>query len=181
MYHPPHYNPPIHQLFWGGTNAIKSTAETVFGRESTHLSTLNEEPGHHGARAAGPADAGLPPHLPGTLKTAATKMKVCLADQYISHVNAKDPGSVHDSFILKNGSIPYVMAQLQRYRLWLIGVQDHRCMLHNMALRRQVPFVQEDVLGDGLVAGEEPVDSEEEEADEEDVDNKGNKIQQYFQ
>ncbi|KAJ1155511.1 hypothetical protein NDU88_008241 [Pleurodeles waltl] len=34
---------------------------------------------------------------------------VCLADQYISHVNAKFPGSVHDAYILQNSSIPYVM------------------------------------------------------------------------
>ncbi|KAJ1203208.1 hypothetical protein NDU88_007001 [Pleurodeles waltl] len=34
---------------------------------------------------------------------------VCLADQYISHVNATFPGSVHDAYILRNSSIPYVM------------------------------------------------------------------------
>ncbi|KAJ1176215.1 hypothetical protein NDU88_001498 [Pleurodeles waltl] len=43
------------------------------------------------------------------------------------------------------------------------GVPDHRCMLHNLALRHQVPFLQEDEPGDGLVAVVEPVDSEEEE------------------
>ncbi|KAJ1123807.1 hypothetical protein NDU88_002274 [Pleurodeles waltl] len=46
---------------------------------------------------------------------------VCLADQYISHVNAKFPGSVHDAYILWNSSIPYVMGQLQRHRVWLLG------------------------------------------------------------
>ncbi|KAJ1120390.1 hypothetical protein NDU88_008560 [Pleurodeles waltl] len=55
------------------------------------------------------------------------------------------------------------------------------CMLHNMALRRQVPFLLEDQPGDGLVAAVEPVDSEEEEAEEEDVDNRTNIILQYFQ
>ncbi|KAJ1108898.1 hypothetical protein NDU88_006268 [Pleurodeles waltl] len=50
-------------------------------------------------------------------------------------------------------------------------------MLHNLALRRQVPFLQEDVPGDGLVAAVEPVDSEEEDAEEEDVDNRSNIIQ----
>ncbi|KAJ1178084.1 hypothetical protein NDU88_003333 [Pleurodeles waltl] len=44
------------------------------------------------------------------------------------------------------------------------------CMLHNLALRRQVPFLQEDEPGDGHVAAVEPVDSDEEEA--EDVDNR---------
>ncbi|KAJ1093577.1 hypothetical protein NDU88_006677 [Pleurodeles waltl] len=58
---------------------------------------------------------------------------------------------------------------------------DHRCMLHNLALRRQVPFLQEDEPGDGLVAAVERVDSEEEEAEEEDVDNRSDIIQQYFQ
>ncbi|KAJ1206126.1 hypothetical protein NDU88_001535 [Pleurodeles waltl] len=46
---------------------------------------------------------------------------VCLADQYISHVNAKFPGSVHDAYILRNSSIPYVMGQLQRHSVWLLG------------------------------------------------------------
>ncbi|KAJ1191764.1 hypothetical protein NDU88_001080 [Pleurodeles waltl] len=55
------------------------------------------------------------------------------------------------------------------------------CMLHNLALRRQVLFLQGDVPGDGLVAAVEPVDSEEEEAEEEDVDNRTNITQQYFQ
>ncbi|KAJ1215302.1 hypothetical protein NDU88_002911 [Pleurodeles waltl] len=52
------------------------------------------------------------------------------------------------------------------------------CMLHNLALRPQVPFLQENEPGDGLVAVVEPVDSEEEEADEEDVDKRTNIIQQ---
>ncbi|KAJ1116798.1 hypothetical protein NDU88_005003 [Pleurodeles waltl] len=94
---------------------------------------------------------------------------VCLADQYISHVNAKYPGSVHDAFILRNSSIPYMMSQLQRHRVWLI------------ALRRQVPFLQEDEAGDGCVAVVEPVDCDEGEAEEEDVDNSSTIIQQYFQ
>ncbi|KAJ1189917.1 hypothetical protein NDU88_006659 [Pleurodeles waltl] len=55
------------------------------------------------------------------------------------------------------------------------------CMLHNLALRRQVPFLQEDEPGDGLVAAVEPVDSEEEEAEEEDMDSRSKTIQQYFQ
>ncbi|KAJ1217285.1 hypothetical protein NDU88_004879 [Pleurodeles waltl] len=54
-------------------------------------------------------------------------------------------------------------------------------MLHNLALRRQVPFLQEDGPDGGLVAAVEPVDSEEEEAEEEDVDNRNNIIMKYFQ
>ncbi|KAJ1088532.1 hypothetical protein NDU88_001689, partial [Pleurodeles waltl] len=55
------------------------------------------------------------------------------------------------------------------------------CMLHNLALRRQVTFRQEDEPGNGRVAAVEPVDSDEEEAEEEDVDNRTPLIQQYFQ
>ncbi|KAJ1092627.1 hypothetical protein NDU88_005737 [Pleurodeles waltl] len=108
---------------------------------------------------------------------------VCLADQYISHVNAKFPGSVHDAYILRKSSIPYVMGQLQRHHVWLIGGSLYYspkkvcqiimacCMLHNLDLRRQVPFLQEVRPAGGLVAAVEPVDSEEEEAEEEDIDN----------
>ncbi|KAJ1178146.1 hypothetical protein NDU88_003393 [Pleurodeles waltl] len=45
------------------------------------------------------------------------------------------------------------------------------CMLHNLALRRQVPFVQEDGPDGGVVAAVEPVESEEEEDDRNDTDN----------
>ncbi|KAJ1217407.1 hypothetical protein NDU88_005001 [Pleurodeles waltl] len=55
------------------------------------------------------------------------------------------------------------------------------CMLQNLSLRRQVPLLQEEGPASGLVAAVEPVDSEEEEAEEEDVDNRNNVIQQYFQ
>ncbi|KAJ1144718.1 hypothetical protein NDU88_011015 [Pleurodeles waltl] len=48
---------------------------------------------------------------------------LCLADQYISNVNVKFPGSVRDAYILRNSSIPYVMWQLQRHRVWLL-VED---------------------------------------------------------
>ncbi|KAJ1109612.1 hypothetical protein NDU88_006972 [Pleurodeles waltl] len=169
---------------------------------------------------------------------------VCLADQYISHVKAKYLGSVHDAYILRNSSILYVMGQLQRHRVWLIGypnlswlltpVRNPRtraeeryneahgptrritertfgllkarfrclhltggslyyspkkvcqiivacCILHNLALQHQVPFLQEDGPDAGLVASVEPVDSEEEETEEEDIDNRNNIIRQYFQ
>ncbi|KAJ1162461.1 hypothetical protein NDU88_002929 [Pleurodeles waltl] len=45
----------------------------------------------------------------------------------------------------------------------------------------QVPFLQEDGPDVGLVAAVEPVDSEEEEAEEEAIDNRNNIIMQYFQ
>ncbi|KAJ1155649.1 hypothetical protein NDU88_008378 [Pleurodeles waltl] len=63
------------------------------------------------------------------------------------------------------------------------GVPDNLgcCMLHNLALRRQVPFLQEDGPDGGLVAAVEPVDSEEDETEEEDVDNRNIIIMQYFQ
>ncbi|KAJ1214901.1 hypothetical protein NDU88_002512 [Pleurodeles waltl] len=53
------------------------------------------------------------------------------------------------------------------------------CMLHNLAFRCQVSFLQEDGPDAGLVAAVELVDSEEEEA-EEDIDNRNNIILQYF-
>ncbi|KAJ1209678.1 hypothetical protein NDU88_005051 [Pleurodeles waltl] len=43
------------------------------------------------------------------------------------------------------------------------------CMLKNLALRRQVPFLQDDGPDGGVVAAVEPVDSEDEEAEEEDI------------
>ncbi|KAJ1172143.1 hypothetical protein NDU88_003993 [Pleurodeles waltl] len=172
---------------------------------------------------------------------------VCLADQYISEGNAIFPGSVHDAYILRNSSIPYVMDQLQRHWVWLLGdsgypnlswlltpVRNPRtraekryneahgrtrrmikrnfgllkarfrclhmtggslfysprkvcqiivafCMLHNLALRQQVPFLQEDGPDDSVVAAVEPVDSDKEEAEAEDFDNRDSVIQQYFQ
>ncbi|KAJ1182105.1 hypothetical protein NDU88_007300 [Pleurodeles waltl] len=54
-------------------------------------------------------------------------------------------------------------------------------MLHNLALGRQVPFLQEDGPDGGVVAAVEPVDSEDEEAEEDDIDNRNTVIQQYFQ
>ncbi|KAJ1123245.1 hypothetical protein NDU88_001718 [Pleurodeles waltl] len=45
----------------------------------------------------------------------------------------------------------------------------------------QVPFLQEDGPDGGVVAAVEPVDSDEEEAEEEDVQNRDSVIQQYFQ
>ncbi|KAJ1203944.1 hypothetical protein NDU88_007725 [Pleurodeles waltl] len=68
--------------------------------------------------------------------------RVCLVDKYISHGSAKYPGSVHDAFFLRNGSIPNVMAQLRRHR--------------------------EEEAGNGRVAEVYPVDSEDEEAEDED-------------
>ncbi|KAJ1140034.1 hypothetical protein NDU88_006395 [Pleurodeles waltl] len=45
----------------------------------------------------------------------------------------------------------------------------------------QVPFLEEDGPDVSLVAAVEPVDTEEEEAEEEDIDNRNNIIMKYFQ
>ncbi|KAJ1127951.1 hypothetical protein NDU88_006344 [Pleurodeles waltl] len=148
---------------------------------------------------------------------------VCLADQYISHVNAKFPGSMHDAYILRNSSIPYVMGQLQRLRVWLIGgsgypnlswlltpVRNPRTRAeerYNEAHGRTRRIIErtfgllkarfrclhmtcgslfyspkkEDGPDGGVVAAVEPLDSEDEEAEEEDMDNRDSVILQYFQ
>ncbi|XP_069077658.1 putative nuclease HARBI1 [Pleurodeles waltl] len=54
---------------------------------------------------------------------------VCLADQYISQVTPRFPGSVHDSFILRNSTIPHMMAPLMKDRAWLIGMYPCICGL----------------------------------------------------
>ncbi|KAJ1202724.1 hypothetical protein NDU88_006521 [Pleurodeles waltl] len=51
-------------------------------------------------------------------------------------------------------------------------------MLHNLALYHHVPFLQEVEAGVGHVAAVDPVDSEDEEA--EDEDNRSAVIRQYF-
>ncbi|KAJ1136417.1 hypothetical protein NDU88_002834 [Pleurodeles waltl] len=61
------------------------------------------------------------------------------------------------------------------------GVRHHRRLLHNLALRRQVPFLQENDPDDGVVAAVEPVDSDEDEAEDEENNNRESVIQQYFQ
>ncbi|KAJ1218527.1 hypothetical protein NDU88_006105 [Pleurodeles waltl] len=108
---------------------------------------------------------------------------VCLADQYISHVNAKYSGSVHDAFVLRNRSIPNVMDQLQRHRVanrWFPVLLTKKvcqivvacCMLHDLALRRHVPLLQEEEAEDTRVPAVDPVDSEDEEEEDEDEDNR---------
>ncbi|KAJ1189809.1 hypothetical protein NDU88_006551 [Pleurodeles waltl] len=55
------------------------------------------------------------------------------------------------------------------------------CMLQNLALRRHVPFLQEEEAGDACVAAVDAVDSEDEEAEDKDEDNRTAEIRQYFQ
>ncbi|KAJ1082759.1 hypothetical protein NDU88_002924 [Pleurodeles waltl] len=55
------------------------------------------------------------------------------------------------------------------------------CMLHNLALCRHVPFLQEEEAVDGRVAAVDPVDSEDDEAQDEEEDNRSAVIRQYFQ
>ncbi|KAJ1124745.1 hypothetical protein NDU88_003194 [Pleurodeles waltl] len=61
------------------------------------------------------------------------------------------------------------------------GVQPQRSYLTSHCPNLEVPFLQEDGPDDGVVAAMEPVDSDEEEAEEEDIDNRDSVIQQYFQ
>ncbi|KAJ1189816.1 hypothetical protein NDU88_006558 [Pleurodeles waltl] len=49
------------------------------------------------------------------------------------------------------------------------------------AYKDRVPFLHEDEPGDGRVAAVDPVDSDEEEAEDLDEDNRTAIIQQYFQ
>ncbi|KAJ1217447.1 hypothetical protein NDU88_005041 [Pleurodeles waltl] len=151
---------------------------------------------------------------------------VCLADRYISHINAKFPGSVHDTYILRNSSIPYVMGELQRHWVcpstfasdsryanlsWLlIPVRNPRTRAeerYNEAHGRTRRIIErtfgllkarfrclhmtggslfyspkkEDGPDGGVVAAVEPVDSEDEEAEEEVIDNRNTVSLQYFQ
>ncbi|XP_069098186.1 putative nuclease HARBI1 [Pleurodeles waltl] len=46
---------------------------------------------------------------------------VCLADQYISQVAARFPGSVHDSYIMPNCNVPQMMVSLHTERAWMVG------------------------------------------------------------
>ncbi|KAJ1082570.1 hypothetical protein NDU88_002735 [Pleurodeles waltl] len=46
------------------------------------------------------------------------------------------------------------------------------CMLHNLALKLHVPFLQEEEAEDARVAAVDPVESEDEEAEDEDEDNR---------
>ncbi|XP_069057943.1 putative nuclease HARBI1 [Pleurodeles waltl] len=45
---------------------------------------------------------------------------VCLANQYLSQVTAKFPGSVHDSYIMWNSNVPHIMVRLHTERAWLV-------------------------------------------------------------
>ncbi|KAJ1147287.1 hypothetical protein NDU88_000168 [Pleurodeles waltl] len=133
------------------------------------------------------------PHIPLSHITV-------LADSVLAVLvhRARLPGQVEDLPTVKGdfyglGHIPNIIGAIDGTHVALVpprrSEQVYRnrkrsswrcCMLHNLALRRQVPFLQEDGPEGGLVAAVEPVDSEEEEAEEEDIDNR-NVIQQYFQ
>ncbi|XP_069098324.1 putative nuclease HARBI1 [Pleurodeles waltl] len=58
----------------------------------------------------------------GTVKTFTPLIR--LADQYIAQVTARFRGSVHDSYMLRNSSVPQLMVPLLRVRAYLIGEYD---------------------------------------------------------
>ncbi|KAJ1090679.1 hypothetical protein NDU88_003808 [Pleurodeles waltl] len=239
MYRPPHHNLPVLQLFWGGTNAIKSTAETVFGKETTNLSTKNQDAmelefqvlpmmvylliyQEYERRRRRPQyqvawesmEAGLDSMLPclrlqtggvacacegaasgggriqpvscslGQLPTgdaaagSGPTLSCAGGGAYNGACGGAAGGTGHGAGAGAasggGGSLYYSPKKVCQM---IIAC----CMLHNLALRQHVPFLQEDEPGNGFVAAVEPVDSEEEEAEEEDVDNRINIIHQYFQ
>ncbi|KAJ1207543.1 hypothetical protein NDU88_002934 [Pleurodeles waltl] len=59
-------------------------------------------------------------------------------------------------------------------------VYKNRKSYHSMNVQ-MVPFLQEDRPDGSVVAAVEPVDTEDEEAEEEDIDNRNSVILQYFQ
>ncbi|KAJ1119915.1 hypothetical protein NDU88_008098 [Pleurodeles waltl] len=61
------------------------------------------------------------------------------------------------------------------------GVQHQCSYLTSHCPTLQVPFPQKDGPDGGVVAAVEPVDSEDEETEEEDMDNRNSVILQYFQ
>ncbi|KAJ1107212.1 hypothetical protein NDU88_004605 [Pleurodeles waltl] len=73
------------------------------------------------------------------------------------------------------------------HRHWLlgpIGSNVNQCSIaprSSTAYCDGVPFLQEDGPDDGVVAAVEPMDSDEEEAEEEDIYSRDSVIQQYFQ
>ncbi|KAJ1190587.1 hypothetical protein NDU88_007325 [Pleurodeles waltl] len=55
------------------------------------------------------------------------------------------------------------------------------CMLHNLALRRHLPFLQEEEAGEGHVAAVDTVNSEDKVKEDEYEENTTAVIRQYFQ
>ncbi|KAJ1140458.1 hypothetical protein NDU88_006810 [Pleurodeles waltl] len=106
--------------------------------------------------------------------------------QVLSVLHFLASGSFQTTVAMASGmSLPMFSNVLSRV---LSALLKHVCqiiiacsMLHNLALRHQVPFLQEDGPDGGVVAAVEPVDSDEEDAEEEDIDNRESVIQQYFQ
>ncbi|KAJ1170400.1 hypothetical protein NDU88_002277 [Pleurodeles waltl] len=93
MFRPLYSDTPIHHLFRGGTNDIKSLVETLHRRETAHLWTFKEEPRHHGARIA------CVPHdlLPSAPLRTPTPAKTTTEEEAgDGHVSAVDPVDSED-------------------------------------------------------------------------------------
>ncbi|KAJ1088606.1 hypothetical protein NDU88_001762 [Pleurodeles waltl] len=104
---------------------------------------------------------------------------------YIVFPQVEDLPTVKGDFYAL-GHIPNIIGAIDGTHVALVNphrseqVYRNRKSYHSMNVQ-MVPFLQEDGPEGGVVVAVEPVDSEEEEAEEEDIDNRNTVIHQYFQ